>query len=476
MTGTTPGAGEVGTGEVCVNKPTMPPIDSRTYTIVMKEKVRLLEFLPLQDGCVYLHSALPLLRKGFVVWSLNPNNPKAGSLGWNSLAYDADETFHRRIAQERPDSNACVVSCRGVGNPLMLDIDDASVEPAIREAGNLPDTYTVGSDYTKPFKKHLYFTQTEYSVRMLKGEMNGLLRDATRLVQKVKKGKSRMVHPNLLDVKGCGGGGIVVAAGSVFPPDEEHPGGKKYTCVSEKGLDEIAPIPDWLVDWILSTRATYVSALEQERNERIQNGETVLIPYEEIRNFLFSRSCSLAGCGVGVELREKCLIEQCLRDCEDGADFVKDSTDQIHLLARAPKKLGKPPIFSTNNALRSPAAPLSAKGSIVTAKPTRFGVLATAVQQFPEHLLVTDGWALLQDACIEAGFELRQDESGKKTVRRLLKGKYQRNGKFWKRLSINNTITHRVPNPAEVRKSLILTNQSVANVDSNQVVNRKTML
>jgi hypothetical protein len=98
------------------------------------------------------------------------------------------------------------------------------------------------------------------------------------------------------------------------------------------------------------------------------------------------------------------------------------------------------------------------------------------VQQFPEHLLVTDGWALLQDACIEAGFELRQDESGKKTVRMLLKGKYQRNGKFWKRLSINNTITHRVPNPAEVRKSLILTNQSVANVDSNQVVNRKTML
>ena len=108
------------------------------------------------DSCHYLSIALPLYRKGFVVWNLSTKSDKSGASGWNSLAYEASENLHRFIAGKHPTANVCVISHRGVGNPIVLDIDaDGVIERIKRETGNkLPFTYTVATrPRTAPFKE-----------------------------------------------------------------------------------------------------------------------------------------------------------------------------------------------------------------------------------------------------------------------------------------------------------------------------------
>ena len=399
--------------------------DRATFSKMRKEQARLLKFSPRQEDCPYLRIALPLLQKGFIVWSLNPDEPKAGSFCWNSLAYFADEDLHRRIAQECPDANVCIISCRGVGNPIIVDIDDESAATAIT-AGTLPDTYTVSSNPLKPHRRHLCFTQTEYSVKMLTLEQNGVIRDPSRLVEKVSKsGKMHLVHPNLLDVKGCGNGGLVVAAGSVLP------NGKKYVALNDY---EWAPIPNWLVDLVLKLRADYDLAMEkldEEDNNRRAQGEDVPVPYERIYSFLCSRSFSFASNGMITEERETCLTGQCRRECEGGEDFLDEFPDLIPEIARMPKFKGKHPVYK-----RKLKAPDGVPVSVLPGRVTRQDVLIRARNAFPEYLLVALGWGLLQDACAKEGFELRRDANGMRMVRRLLHGKYRRTGKFWKKVHI----------------------------------------
>src|SRR5205809_164588 len=51
-------------------------------------------------------------------------------------------------------------------------------------------------------------------------------------------------HPTLYDVKGIGGGSLVVGAGSV------RESGEVYKAMDDDA--EVLPIPDWLVDWIVA--------------------------------------------------------------------------------------------------------------------------------------------------------------------------------------------------------------------------------
>src|ERR1035438_915108 len=230
------------------------------------------------DGsCRYLSIALPLLRRGFVVWNISKKSDKAGASGWNSLAYEASENLHRFIGGKYPHANACVISRRGVGNPIVLDIDaDGVIERIERETGHkLPVTYTVCSrPKTALFKRHYYFLQTEYSVASFAVEMNGIFRDLTRTETK----DGHEVHPNMLDVKGCGRGGFVVAAGSGRAPDAKCPEGDVYTCVNETDL---VPIPEWLVTWLKNTRAAIEQAeIDAKEKRRIVNASRTA---EEIR-------------------------------------------------------------------------------------------------------------------------------------------------------------------------------------------------
>ena len=110
---------------------------------------------------------------------------------------------------------------------------------------------------------------------------------------------------------------------------------------------------------------------------------------------------------------------------------MNEFPDLIPEIARMPKFRGKPPVYKRK--LKVKDAP---PGILKAAPEKRHDVLVRARDAFPEFLLIALGWGLLQDACAKEGFELRRDDSGMKAVRRLLHGKFKREGRFWKRVHI----------------------------------------
>ena len=110
-------------------------------------------------------------------------------------------------AIDYPTHNVGVVGRRGIGNDMFLDIDAEGVlEQIERETGRgMPPTFTVASrPQSAPWKRHYYFKQTAYSFNTFRTETN--VKDLTVL-------KDGNIHT--YDLKGVGGGGLVVGAGSV---------------------------------------------------------------------------------------------------------------------------------------------------------------------------------------------------------------------------------------------------------------------
>src|SRR5207247_2248038 len=144
-----------------------------------------------------------------------------------------------------PNHNVGIVGTRGAGNLVFLDIDsDGVVERIEQQTGRtMPATYVVQSrPQSAPYKRHFYFRQTEYSVQHFTKEIN--VKDLTKTN---KEGKPSTLY----DLKGCGGGGFVVAAWSI------RENGERYTAIDE--ATPVVPIPDWLVDWIAADVKHYRS-------------------------------------------------------------------------------------------------------------------------------------------------------------------------------------------------------------------------
>jgi hypothetical protein len=396
------------------------------------------------DSCHYLSVALPLYRRGFAVWNISKKSDKAGASGWNSLAYEASENLHRFIAGKYPDANACVISHRGVGNPLVLDIDaDGVIERIERETGHkLPATYTVATrPRTAPFKRHYYFLQTEYSVASFDGEMNGIFRDLSRTETK----DGQQVHPNMLDVKGCGGGGFVVAAGSIRKPDDKCPEGDVYTCVDDS---DIVPIPDWLVKWLKDTRAAIEQAGRDaqkkrdmvnasrtpEERKRLQDAgdeSAFNVPYENIFGFLTSRAKTFAASGIDAELRERCLMEQLVRECAGSSKWLELHPERVHKIAYDPTL-----ILGNSNAFKKVAKKsVKPRGLVIKAPPPkRQSVIVETMNRFPDEIGSAEGWKQLIESCKRAEFVLSKDGAGYKAVSLALgKAGFKVDGRRWRR-------------------------------------------
>jgi hypothetical protein len=131
--------------------------------------------------------------KGFTVWPVKPEE-KTGEYGWNTHAYYADEIVHRCLANKFPNHNAAVISRRGIGNLMFLDIDSSGVLQRIEEETGQKIsgiTYSVCSrPQSAPYKRHFYFRQTARSVSKCKTENN--VRDITTWTQD-KNGNP--IHP-----------------------------------------------------------------------------------------------------------------------------------------------------------------------------------------------------------------------------------------------------------------------------------------
>ena len=188
----------------------------------------------------FISVATEALERGFPITVILPDEKRPLFKKWNVYP-TTSLSFAQQWAFEFPNHKVGVVGAKGIGNLMFLDIDADGVEERIvRETGcDMPLTYTVQSrPHSAPFKKHFYFRQTAYSVSKIKSGHN--VKDLTRWEKSKNTGLD--IHPTLYDVKGTGGGGQVVAAGSI------RDGGEKYTVFVDA---EVVPIPDYLVDWIV---------------------------------------------------------------------------------------------------------------------------------------------------------------------------------------------------------------------------------
>src|ERR1035441_2243154 len=210
----------------------------------------------------YYNIAVPMLEKGFTVWPVRPEPEKAGEFGWNTQAYYADEIVHRCVARKFPNHNAAVISKRGVGNLMFLDIDSpGGLERLEEETGQQISgtTFSVCSrPQSAPYKRHFYFRQTDYSVMKWRTENN--VRDISKWVPDKNGNPS---HPTLFDVKGVGGGGYVVAPGSV------RANGEVYTVIDDL---PVIDVPDFLVDWLAKEISSWNSA---KRKEQVEHAEHI---------------------------------------------------------------------------------------------------------------------------------------------------------------------------------------------------------
>jgi hypothetical protein len=361
----------------------------------------------------YLQVAKAQLERGFKVVPVHPLQ-KRGVL-WNQYRNPATTLSEvLQHARDFPDYNVGVVGVRGVGHHCFLDIDaDGVVERIETESRHkMPMTYTVCSrPQSESWKKHFYFRQTAYSASRLRKEANR--KDTTRWVTSENTGTQ--MHPTEYDLKGVGGGGLVVAAGSI------RKDGEIYTVVNDV---PVADIPDWLVKWLVEDLAKYRSACAKERHDRAlavaaipesekaalkaRDDESAFdISESDIYVFLNWRAFQFAAMGTKGKTLEKVLIQQVEKFCAGGKKFVDSDGGrrQVHKAAfNKQLKVGNASFFNRMGQKRR--ASLSEGLKLFAVPPNRKSLLVAAMRRFPDKVTVRDGYQRLQGALVGTGFAI----------------------------------------------------------------------
>ena len=389
-------------------------------------------------------------RKGYTVWPVKPEPEKTGEYGWNTHAYYADEIVHRCLARKFPNHNAAVVGDSGVGNLMFVDIDSAGVLERIEaEAGQkiAGTTFSVCSrPQSAPYKRHFYYRQTAYSVTKWRTENN--VRDVTRWVPDKNGNPS---HPTLFDVKGVGGGGYVVAAGSV------RANGEVYTVTDDL---PVIDVPDWLVDWLAkeitqwnskkrreqhehATRVAALSKSEQSALQKAGDPSGFKYPVSEIFPFMNWRSANLASHAVSRKNIERQLVEELNRDFAGGKSFVESEDGQRKIRGMvASKRLGK-----VNWGWVGPKKKATLlEGSKIAAPQTRHRLLVAAIRKFRQSVTAEAGYRRLQKSLVGTGFQLVRGKAAEKAVSQARKAagystRRTKDGWIWVRNSLNHHLT-----------------------------------
>lgn len=405
--------------ELIDGTPVEPPIEesSTTVPVVYPDDVH----SGLAD---YVSIATAALNRGFRITPVHPLEKRGVLHNWNrNPTTTLSEVLQH--AKDFPNYNVGVVGRRGVGNHCFLDIDADGVLERIEQetCQKMPLTYSVCSrPQSAPWKKHFYFKQTSSSVARLRKEANR--KDTTKWVTSENTGAQ--MHPTMYDLKGVGGGGLVVAAGSV------RKDGEVYTSVNDV---PVADIPDWLVDWLVKDLSKYRSACAKERHERAL--AVAAIPEEEkaarqemgdqsafdiseadIYEFLNWRTFQFASKGTEGKLLEKVLIQQVDKFCAGGKKFVKSEAGkrQIHKAATNKQlKFGNASFFNLLGSKKKAA--LGGRLIIPAQPPTRKGLMVAAMRTFPDKIAAEDGYQLLQKALAGTDFTVdSKTTAGQKAV------------------------------------------------------------
>jgi hypothetical protein len=397
----------------------------------------------------YYSIAMSMRKKGFTVWPVKPEPEKAGEYGWNNLAYYADEIAHRCLARKFPSHNAAVISKRGVGKLMFLDIDsDGVLERIEQETGQKMSgiTFSVCSRPSAPYKRHFYFRQTAYSVTKWKTENN--VRDITQWVPDKNGNPS---HPTLFDLKGIGGGGYVVAPGSV------RANGEVYTVVDDLPVTDV---PDWLVDWLAKEITRWNSARRKERQEHAAKVATLSkseqsalrkagdasgfkYPASEIYPFMNWRAAILASNAVSKKNIQRQLIEEINRDFAGGKEFTASEDGQTKIRRMvASKRLGTVHWDWVGPKRKATLV----EGSKITAPQSRHRLLVACMRKFPQSVTAEDGYRRLRKALVGTGFDLVNGKAAEKAVSQARKAsgysaQRTKDGWIWVRVPSNQHLT-----------------------------------
>src|ERR1035437_3851310 len=367
----------------------------------------------------YVAIATAALNRGFKITPVHPWEKRAVLHNWNrNPTTTLSEVLQH--AKDFPTHNVGIVGRRGVGNDCFLDVDADGVVGRIEsETGRkMPLTYTVCSrPQTAPWKRHYYFKQTSYSVTRLRKEANR--KDTTKWVTSENTGAK--MHPTMYDLKGVGGGGLVVAAGSV------RKDGEVYTVINDVA---VVDIPDWLVNWLVEDLATYRSHCAKERHEhaataaaipeevrtvRQEMGDESAFDVSETDIYLFInwRASQFAAMGMQGKTLEKALVQQVEKFCAGGKRFVVSDAGrrQIHKAAFNKRiRVGDASFF--NRLGQNRRASLSEGLKVFVPPPTRKSLLVAAMKGFPDIVTVEDGYRRLQKALAGTGFTVDSKTKG----------------------------------------------------------------
>jgi len=403
----------------------------------------------------FVEIAGPLVRRGFRVTPVHPESKMGVMRNWQNwqLTSEAEVIDFIRRCPRYAHYNVGVVGKRGIGRLCILDLDaNGERERIERETGKeLPPGYRVLSrPDTKLWKAHHYFLQTEYSFKSF-----GKFDSKNISVHDLTSVDDRGLHPVLFDVKGIGGGGFVVGAGSV------RDNGEVYRCVDDGPVPDL---PDWLVDWLIADNRKYRAGCAQERRAKhaaIAAARKQLTPQQraemrrknlpagfdvmesDIYSFLRKNAGDLAYRGLDPEAIEFALINLTKKFCVGGAAYVETEAgkERIHKTAFDPTlKFGDHEFFYLSKELDDYS---SQDGLVLSVPgPSRHQAMIKIMKSFPNSISSDEAYSRLEDELLSADFGFsRMQENDRVAVDKARKAagfevKSLGNGQFlWKRSS-----------------------------------------
>ena len=200
----------------------------------------------------------------------------------------------------------------------------------------------------------------------------------------------------------------------------------------DNGDVPIAPIPDWLVDWVLKARDRYRSDAARLREkvkaelamavQQKQAGGS-LVPKDHIKTVIKSRVGSFASLGVRRKNIERLVKEQIEDFIEDGVALAAEYKDSIHEeTTNRNLRFGRlrteflPALPPRNTVKTSPTGSL-----VLVLAQRRHEVMNEAIQAFPSRLKTTQVRARMTEALAKRGFALAHTRADDRAMTRAMR-------------------------------------------------------
>jgi hypothetical protein len=354
--------------------------------------------------------ATPLIERGFRVTPVHPETKMGVMKNWQNWQITTPAEVLKYSKGKYANHNVGVVGKRGVGRHCFLDVDAKRVVETIeQETGRkMPKGYRVkSSPKSEPYKTHFYFTQTAYSFEQFGGweAVNSNVKDMTTIDDEGK-------HPTLYDLKGVGGGSLVVGAGSV------KQNGEVYTCVD----GPVPEIPKWLVDWLVRDIDKYWDAVDAEKAAKLALKEAEQkkytpderaamrrknlpegfdICFDDRYAYLCWRAFKLSSVGLRAKALEVALTDLLENDVVGGKEYAQTDKGRsmVHKLANNPSlKQGNGSWFYKTKEKRPKRTPTVSTLSdrrpiVIKRKPqTCIEAMVKIFEGFPDRLAATDAY------------------------------------------------------------------------------------